>query len=325
LEGVSEKETRRRILIVDDDPGTGATVRSWFRGRPFDVLEARNGEEGLRLARTQLPDLILLDLRMPGADGIAVARDLREHPSTKHIPFVLLSAVRDTDAKIQAFQAGAEDYVEKPFKLEELEARMRTWLNRREMLRGLESQVASLNATKSELELALQLDDKTGLHNFREFQRRLKDEFLRAERYGTPLSLVFLDLDHFKAVNDTLGHQAGDIVLRQFATLVAGGARANDVAARYGGEEFAVILPHTDGEMAVRVAERIRHAASDFVFLAHEGTPRRITVSAGVATYDKNSPIDSVDGLIRAADSALYRAKDAGRNRVVRAGAGTFS
>jgi diguanylate cyclase (GGDEF)-like protein len=160
------------------------------------------------------------------------------------------------------------------------------------------------------------VDEKTGLYNFREFQRRLREEWQRAERYTVPLSVVFFDLDHFKRVNDTLGHQAGDRVLKEFAMLATGGARANDIAARYGGEEFAVILPHTDGEMAVRVAERIRRAVAEFEFDAGE-SPTRITVSAGVATLTAKREVSSVDDLVRAADAALYEAKELGRNRVV--------
>jgi len=160
------------------------------------------------------------------------------------------------------------------------------------------------------------LDEKTGLHNFREFQRRLRAEWKRSERYSIPLSLVLFDLDHFKQVNDSLGHQAGDRALQEFATLVTGGARANDVTARYGGEEFAMILPHTDGEMAVLVAERIRRAVSEFVFFEESGR-LHITVSGGVATYHGSPDIKSVDDLVRAADKALYQAKSRGRNCVV--------
>ena len=127
---------------------------------------------------------------------------------------------------------------------------------------------------------------------------------------------MFLDIDDFKQLNDTLGHPAGDRVLAEFATLVAGGARANDFAARYGGEEFSIILPHTEAVMAERVAERIRRAVAEFVFDEDE-TPTRITVSAGVATFPSTTDIDSVDGLLRAADVALYRAKDAGRDCVM--------
>ena len=134
-------------------------------------------------------------------------------------------------------------------------------------------------------------------------------------RYATPLSLIFLDLDNFKTINDTLGHPAGDRALKEFATLVTGGARTNDFAARYGGEEFAVILPHTDGVMGSRVARRIVAAVREFIFLEDE-KPTHVTVSAGVATYPSSRDIASMEALVRAADAALYRAKDAGKDCV---------
>jgi diguanylate cyclase (GGDEF)-like protein len=283
------------------------------------VLEARDGQRGLELVHQGGIDLVLLDVTMPGLDGITVARRLKQDASTRHIPVILLTACRDADTKVEAFKAGADDYVTKPFQIEEVDARIQASLQRHGLLVSLQSQVKDLSTNNEHLEQLLQLDEKTGLYNFREFQRRLKDEWQRAKRYNMPLSVVFFDLDHFKQINDTLGHQAGDGVLKEFATLVAGGARANDVAARYGGEEFAVVLPHTDGPMAVRVAERIRRAVEQFIFLAHE-SPTRITVSAGVATATESTP--TVEALIRAADQALYAAKDAGRNRVVEAGAG---
>jgi diguanylate cyclase (GGDEF)-like protein len=197
-------------------------------------------------------------------------------------------------------------------------ARIAAMLRRRGALLGLESTIRELSDANRQLEQLLMLDEKTGLYNFREFRRRLREEWARALRYENPLSLVFLDIDDFKAVNDGLGHQAGDRVLAEFATLVAGGARANDVAARYGGEEFSIILPHTDGRMALRVAERIRRAVSEFEFLAQD-RPIHITVSAGVATYPSTRGVRSVDDLVRAADTALYRAKDEGKNCVVQA------
>lgn len=305
-----------RLLVVDDDPETARMIRKWYNDQPCEVLEASDGRTGLTATLDEAPDLILLDLKMPGMDGINVAGQLKSNPDTRGIPIILLTACRDVESKVEAFAAGADDYVTKPFQLGEIDARIRTMLRRREMLSGLEGAVRDLTSNKKELEQMLQLDDKTGLYNFREFQRRLREEFQRAERYEVDLSLVFLDLDFFKRVNDTLGHQAGDRVLQEFATLVTGGARANDIAARYGGEEFAIILPHTDGEMALRVAERIRRAVEDFTFLA-DTTPTRITVSIGVATYPSSRAMDSVDALVRAADTALYRAKDLGRNKVI--------
>jgi diguanylate cyclase (GGDEF)-like protein len=170
--------------------------------------------------------------------------------------------------------------------------------------------------TYRKLEVEATVDEKTGLANYRVFYKRLREEWERSERYKLPLSVVMLDLDDFKRVNDTVGHLAGDRVLREFAVLVSGGARATDLAARYGGEEFAMILPHTDRARAERVAERVRAAVYEFSFLEPE-QPLRVTVSAGVATFDDTPEIASAEQLIAAADRALYAAKNAGKNRVV--------
>ena len=307
---------QRRILVIDDDPETGRLVRTWYRAHPFEILEAPDGEAGLRLAQERAPDVILLDVRMPGQDGVSVARRLQDSPATRTIPIFLLTACRDVETKVAAFAAGAHDYVTKPFDCEEIDARIRNLLRHQDALRGLQSELSSLRTDNDRLEQRLMLDDKTGLFNFREFRRRLREEWDRAERYRTPLSVIFLDLDDFKRVNDTLGHQAGDRALVEFATLVSGGARSSDIAARYGGEEFAIILPHTDGPMGMRVAQRILAAVREFVFL-EDLEPTHLTVSGGVATYPADPGIDSMDALVRAADRALYRAKDAGKDRVV--------
>jgi PleD family two-component response regulator len=192
---------RRRILVVDDDPGTVQAARDWFARQPYEILSASNGEQGLRLAVDGEPDIILLDLKMPGLDGISVARRLKSDSRTRAIPVILLTACRDTDSKVEAFAAGADDYVTKPFEFEEIDARVRSMLRRGQMLTGLQSRVRDLTSTKEELEQLLTLDEKTGLYNFREFQRRLRQEWQRARRYDVPLSLVMLDLDHFKRVN----------------------------------------------------------------------------------------------------------------------------
>jgi diguanylate cyclase (GGDEF)-like protein len=309
-------ERRYRILVVDDETETAELLRLECKEKPYDIIDATSGEAGLKAAVADHPDLILLDLLMPGIDGITVAQHLKNDPRSRNIPVILLTSVNRTDAKVQAFEAGADDYINKSFKWEEIEARISSILRKRDALLSLQAEMASLAATNKHLEELAVLDEKTGLHNFRAFQQRLTAEWKRAERYKIPLSLILFDLDNFKDVNDSYGHQAGDQTLQEFAMLVAGGARANDVAARYGGEEFAMILPHTDGEMAVRVAERIRLAVSEFVFL--EGsTPLQITVSGGVATYHSTPDIGSVDDLVRAADRALYKAKKQGRNCIV--------
>jgi diguanylate cyclase (GGDEF)-like protein len=309
----SDLRTRYRLLVVDDDPETCRLVRAWFDGQPYDVLCASDGAEGLRQARSERPDLILMDLKMPGMDGISAARTLKTSEETRQIPVVLLTACRSVGDKVEAFAVGADDYVTKPFDLEEVDARIRGLLHRREALSILEGNVVRYRNYAEHLEELLVLDEKTGLANFRQFQRRLREEWRRIERYGGNLSLVMLDLDDFKRVNDAFGHPAGDRCLQEFAGLVLGGARGTDLAARYGGEEFAVVLPQTPAEMALRVAERIRSAVHEFVFL-EDTSPLRMTVSAGIATYPSFPGIDSPEALLLAADRALYRAKAAGKD-----------
>ena len=309
-------EASARILVVDDDPETARLVRTWFRGLPYDILDAPDGEQGLVVARRERPDIILLDLRMPGLDGHQVARALKSDATTHGIPIILLSACRSIEDKVEAFGAGVDDYVVKPFAFEEVDVRIRAMLGKRELYLSVESKNRELAATNVLLNEQLAVDEKTGLHTFGYFQRRLIEEWLRAQRYGTPLSLVMFDLDDFKRLNDTVGHAAGDVALRQFGVLVAGGARATDLAARWGGEEFVMVLPHTGGDMAARVAERIRVATREFVFLSEE-SPMHLTVSAGVATFPSHGGISGVDALVDAADRALYRAKERGKDQVV--------
>jgi two-component system chemotaxis family response regulator WspR len=245
---------------------------------------------------------------MPGLDGLATAKRLKSDPTTSGIPVILLTARRDVSAKVEAFASGADDYVTKPYEFEEVDARIRAMLRKRELYQALEQKTRELEA------LAI-VDDKTGLANYRQFDRKLREEWLRAERYATPLSLVMIDLDDFKLLNDTVGHPAGDRALREVATLVAGGARATDLAARYGGDEFSIILPHTDAAMASRVARRVINAIGEHAFLSEEH-PCRLTASAGIATHASVTVLSGPEALVAAADRALYAAKALGKNRV---------
>jgi diguanylate cyclase (GGDEF)-like protein len=298
----------RRILVVDDEPDTERMLRVWYDGQPVAIFAAPDGEEGLRAAARVRPDVILLDVTMPVLDGLATARRLKADPATSGIPLILLTARRDKETKLEAFGAGADDYITKPFVVEEVDARITAMLRKRDLYVVLEER-------NRELEELLVVDEKTGLANYRAFQKKLREEWLRSERYRTPLSLVMLDLDDFKLLNDTLGHPAGDRALREVATLVAGGARATDLAARFGGEEFSILLPHTELDMAVRVAERILAAVREHRFLQDEH-PSRLTASAGVATVPSSPLLDTPEDLVQAADEALYRAKARGKNQV---------
>ena len=306
----------RKILVIDDEPDVHGMLRALFRERPLEIHSAMNGADGIREAVRLQPDTILLDLKMPGGmNGIEVAERLKEDTRTQGIPVILLTSCRSTEDKIAAFRAGADDYVTKPFDTGEIDVRITSWIKRRDLIEGKNREIHNLKGDKLELERLAAMDEMTGLWNFREFRRRLRDEWLRSERYGAPLSLVMFDLDNFKRFNDTFGHPAGDDALREFATRLVGGGRETDIVARYGGEEFAIILPHTDILMATRVAERIRAALGEFTFLIGD-RPARMTVSAGVATYPTSGAVDSVDSLVEHADRALYRAKELGKNRV---------
>ena len=301
-QGAVTIEVTTKILVVDDDAETAHMVRGWYKGQPVEILEASDGDEGVRRAATDKPDIILMDLMMPGTNGFEASRRLKADPATAGIPVILLSARREPQTKRDGFDAGIDHYVEKPFDLDEMDARIRSMIEKSKAYLKLEEEAT--------------VDDKTGLANYRVFYKKLREEWERSERYKFPLSIVMLDLDDFKRVNDSLGHPAGDRVLREFAVLLSGGARGTDLPARYGGEEFAMILPHTDRDRAQRVAERIRAAVADFSFLEPDH-PLRVTVSAGAATSAPAVHIASAEQLVAAADRALYAAKKAGKNRVI--------
>ena len=294
-------ETKTKILVVDDIDASADMLRAWYKGKPVEIVTAKTGEEGVLRAIAEKPDIILMDVMMPGTGGIEASHRLKANPTTSGIPLMLLSARREPETKAEGFDAGIDQYVEKPFDLAEMDSRIRAMIEKRKTYLKLEEEAT--------------VDEKTGLANDRVFFKRLRDEFERSDRYKYPLSVVMLDLDDFKRVNDSLGHLAGDRVLREFAVLLTGGARGTDLAARYGGEEFAMILPYADCERAERVAERLLAAVADFGFLEPEHT-LRVTVSAGVATFFAGSDIISAEQLVAAADSALYAAKKAGKNRV---------
>jgi len=305
------------ILVVDDTPENLQLIGGMLgESLEFDLSFASSGREAIDIMESIVPDLVLLDVNMPGMNGFEVCRYIRGAEESKHIPVIFLTAQGEKDFIVQGFRAGGNDYVVKPFEPQELLARVRVQLelhwSRMEMNR-LNNELRRING---ELLLLSSTDGLLRIANRRHFDETLAKEWQRAIRNNRPLSLMIIDVDHFKLYNDRYGHLEGDECLKQVAAAIGRSVqRAADLLARYGGEEFAVILPDSDAESAERVADEIHRTLLE-ADIPHEASlvSDRVTVSIGVA-----SGIPAMDAtpevLLRAADSALYTAKDQGRNR----------
>ncbi|HHX40463.1 MAG TPA: diguanylate cyclase [Armatimonadetes bacterium] len=297
----------RHVLIADDDPESIDLVGTILASEGHHLLSATHADEVLRQARLHQPDLILMDLEMPGMDGLSVAQALRHDPRTQHIPVIFVTASTALENKLRALREGANDYITKPYYREELLARINVALR----LKALQDALRERNQLLAELATH---DELTRLYNRRHLVQRLSEEVPRAKRYRLPLSCLLLDLDHFKRVNDTYGHPAGDAVLRQIASILRSSVRSVDVVGRYGGEEFLIILPQTGAEGARVLAERIRQRVEQEPFDIG-GQTIHCTTSIGLAAAS-DGEVPDADDLIAEADRALYHAKAMGRNRV---------
>jgi len=298
--------TRRApiVLAVDDVPANLDVLVEHLHQEDIELTVALSGEEGLELARSLRPDLILLDVMMPGMDGFEVCRRLKSEPELKDIPVLFLTAV-DEEVEIErGFALGAVDYVHKPFSLPILKARMRNHL----ALKRKSDELAQLACT----------DGLTGVANRRHFDLSFDAEWLRAQRHRQSLSLVVIDVDHFKRFNDHYGHGEGDTCLKQVAQALCGCIRRpGDLLARYGGEEFVALLPDTGAEAARAMAEKMWRSVAALA-IVHAGNPPdgRVSISLGVATATPQ-PDATAAALLAKADERLYQAKAAGRNRIV--------
>jgi diguanylate cyclase (GGDEF)-like protein len=245
---------------------------------------------------------------MPGFDGLKFLGLKASRKELEQIPVIILTAEDDLDRKAEILERGAQDYVTKPFHEKELLARVRIHTK----LKLLQDELREKNVLLETLSVT---DVLTGLANRRRLMTRLEEEVARARRYKTPLSVVMIDIDHFKQVNDEHGHAMGDEVLRNIGAMLKGGVRTTDLAARYGGEELTLVLPHTDIPAAVLVAENLRERFAELEHRLDEVTVKK-TVSMGVAARDGQGVVPSAEDLLKHADEALYRAKQNGRNRV---------
>jgi diguanylate cyclase (GGDEF)-like protein len=296
------------ILVIDDSATIRAQiVRILADYATFDTcMEADDGLKGFKTLLANPVDLVICDLEMPLVDGFKFLTLVKTREELRDIPIIMLTGRGDRDLKIKGLEQGASDYVTKPFDTGELVARVKVQLK----VKSLQDELKRSNQLLWEMSVT---DPLTRLYNRRHLMETLERELQRTRRAGTPLSVAIIDVDHFKRVNDSHGHQLGDEVLAGVASLTAKALRTYDLAARYGGEEFLVVLPDTPLKDAMVVAERIRTNVASLTFPGRL-QELRVTVSLGVATYPARG-VNSVETLIRAADQALYRAKRGGRNR----------
>ncbi|MEW5928580.1 MAG: diguanylate cyclase [Gemmatimonadota bacterium] len=313
-----------RILVVDDHPDNVEIIDARLSSRGYQIETASNGEEALARVHANPPHLILCDVMMPVMDGYEVSRRVKSDDSLPYIPIILVTARDSTADKVEGLEAGADDYLTKPINFPELEARVRSMLRIKRLQDELDLKNRELERTNQELEVANRklrklsiTDGLTELFNHRHVHELLHEEFERSRRSGEPLAVVMIDLDRFKAVNDTYGHPTGDVILYETARIIRETAREIDMVGRYGGEEFIAILPNTAEDEASKFAERVRTGVEGYVF-RDEANEVRMTASSGVASFP-GLDSDTPEALLKRADEALYVAKESGRNRVVRA------
>ena len=306
-----------RVLVVDDLPDNVEILRARLESRGYKVATASNGEEALAAVHSDPPHLILCDVMMPGIDGYEVSRRIKQDDSLPFIPIILVTALGETEHIVQGLNTGADDYIAKPYHFNELEARVRAMLRIKRLQDELDSKNRELEVVNKRLRKLSITDGLTELFNHRHVHELLRDEFERSRRSGEPLGVAMIDLDRFKAINDTYGHPTGDVVLYETARILRETAREIDMVGRYGGEEFIAILPNTAEDEAARFAERVRAAVEEHVY-RDDATEIRMTCSSGVAAFPMEA-VDSPEALLKEADEALYAAKETGRNRVIRA------
>jgi len=292
-----------KILIAEDDPVSRRLLEITLRNFGYEVVVTGDGTEALEVLQgPSVPSLVISDWMMPGMDGLELCRRIREMKKSGYTYVIILTAKGKKEDVIKGLDAGADDFLTKPFNTEELKYRVRIG----ERIIALEQRIMKLATT----------DSLTGVLNRRAFMERMEEEIQRAKREGNPISLILMDIDHFKRINDTYGHQTGDLVLQRVTNKLIDKSRAYDFVGRYGGEEFVICVLSTEEAAPHFIAERMRRdIEAQTVVTDHSNQTIRITASFGVATCRPESE-DGLDALIKRTDKALYEAKNRGRNRV---------
>jgi diguanylate cyclase (GGDEF)-like protein len=303
---------KAKILLVEDDPVQANVAKEYLESSGYEITWADTGKAAIKVAKTEALDLILLDLMLPDLSGNEVCRWLKLNEDTKGIPIIIVSVKGSTEEKVSGLEAGAEDYLPKPYNEIELNARIYACLRTKALQDELREKNRQLEEVLLKVEQLAITDPLTELFNRRRFETAIENEFKRTMRYGSPNSCLMIDIDFFKKINDDYGHHTGDVVLKETAQVIKSCIRDIDIIARWGGEEFIILLPETKKEEALGVASRIREVMSGHSFSQIE---RQMTVSIGLAGVPDPS-IDNAEKLIHAADLAMYEAKSKGRNRL---------
>ena len=297
----------KNILIVDDTE-TNIDILLELLSDKYEVSVALDGQSALEIVADENIDLILLDIMMPNIDGFKVCQQLKENKLTKNIPVIFITAKTDEDSIEKAYEVGGIDYVTKPFKSRELLARVKTQLTMQKLIKDLES-------SHEELKLLASTDHMTKLYNRRYFSK-ISDHILNlAKRDKVNTSLVMLDIDKFKNINDTYGHQVGDNVIIYLAEKLIEFTRNSDIVCRFGGEEFIILLPETTVEGALVISNKIKDNIENGVINLEFKRELKFTVSIGISQVSNDEDLN-IEAAINRADAALYKAKQNGRNKI---------
>ncbi len=299
-------EMKEKILLIDDEPEIRDLLAELLKDEGYTIYQAEDGVNGLEIFKNEDMDLVITDVRMPRKNGIELLREIRE--SRAEVDVIILTGQSDEATAIDCLRTGAYDYLLKP--VEDIDILL-TAVNRALQKRTLEKQNKLLITQLEDMAIR---DPLTGLYNMRQFYSYLEEEISRSARYEHGFCLLFLDIDHFKQVNDTYGHLFGDYVLKKVGRIMTSGLRSTNKLFRYGGEEFVVILTETSKQEGVLIADRLMNTIREQTF-NYEEHQAKITISIGGATYPEHST--RKNELIKLADKALYKAKESGRNRCI--------